>query len=143
MSSIKGGVFVSKINFKKVLTVGSRYVLGLIFFLSGLAGLLNLAPPPSDMPEGLMNFFKGVMAAVYFLPFLKLTETIFGLLLILRIAPALALVVLAPVTIHIVFVHAFLTPGIENLVLPLVMVILHISAALTYWQKYRPLFDRK
>lgn len=120
----------------------SRYLLGLIFFLSGLMGLLNLAPPPADMPEGLINFFNGINSTGYFLPFLKLTEAICGLMLLARIAPALSLVILAPVTIHIVLVHSFLTPGLQNLILPLFIVFLHITAATAYAAKYSPLFKR-
>lgn len=120
----------------------SRYLLGLIFFLSGLAGLFNLAPPPADMPEGLMSFFKGINSTGYFLPFLKLTETFCGAMLLARVAPALSLVVLAPITIHIVLVHSFLTPGLQNLALPLFIVLLHVTAVRPYWSKYLPLFER-
>lgn len=64
---------------KKVSTV-SRYLLGLVFFLSGIVGLLNLVPPPADLPPALMEFMKGIMAAKYFFPLLKGTEMICGLL---------------------------------------------------------------
>lgn len=141
MSEVKG-VKMKKSKFKDVLLNSPRVLLGLVFFLSGLAGLLNLAPPPTDMPEKLMTFFQGINSTGYFIPFLKLTETVFGFLLVVRIAPALALVVLAPVTIHIFLVHFFLTPGIQNLILPIIMIVLHIFAAKNYWSKYLPLFSR-
>lgn len=129
-------------KFKKWLPIISRYLLGLIFFLSGLAGLLNLAPPPADLPQPMIDFMTGMMASKYFFPFLKITETVFGLMLIVRVAPALALVVLAPVTIHIFFVHLFLTPGLNNIILPVVMIALHILAAQAYMPIYKPLFKR-
>lgn len=120
----------------------ARYLLGLIFFLSGAVGLFNLVPPPADLPPALQTYFNGLMASVYFMPLLKATEMICGLLLLVGYAPALALVILAPITINIVFVHAFLTPGVKEMILPLVMVVLHVMAATAYWRLYRPLFGR-
>lgn len=123
------------------LAMASRYLLGLIFFVSGLNGFLQFLPAP-PMPEGVMAFFKGVMVAPYFIPLLKTTELICGALLLSGFASPLALVILAPITIQIFFFHAFLTPGLENIVLPVVMITLHALAASAYWHLYRPLFAR-
>lgn len=120
----------------------ARYIIALIFFVFGGAGLFNLFPPPPNMPEKLQTFMTGIMAAGYFFPLLKGTETLCGLLLLVGVAPALMLVILAPITINIFFTHAFLTPGIENLVLPIFMVICHGVAAVGYWKVYKPLFDK-
>lgn len=120
----------------------ARYILGLIFFIFGGIGLLNLIPPPPDMPAGLKTFMDGIMAAQYFFPLLKGTETLCGLLLLAGIAPALVLVVLAPISLNIFFVHAFLTPGLQNLIMPVLILACHITAATGYWHLYRPLFNR-
>lgn len=120
----------------------SRYLLGLIFFVFGGAGLFNLIPPPPDIPEKLMTFMNGLMTTEYFIPFLKTTETLCGILLLLGIAPALILVVLAPISINIFLVHLFLTPGAQNLIMPIVIITMHILAATKYWGIYRPLFNR-
>ena len=130
------------LNLKTAAPKVARILLGLIFFLSGLAGLLNLAPPPKDMPPAMLDFFNGMQATVYFFPFLKLTETICGLMLIVRIAPALALVILAPIMINIVLVHGFMTPGAKELIVPVVMSVMMGLAASAYWNVYRPLFRR-
>jgi putative oxidoreductase len=121
----------------------AKYGLGLIFFVFGGAGLFNLFPPPPDMPEKLQTFMTGLMAAGYFFPLLKLTEMICGLMLLIGFAPALVLVILAPISLNIFLVHAFLTPGLENIVLPVVILVLHILAARLYWPKYKPLFGKK
>lgn len=89
----------------------ARILLGLVFFGAGLAGLLNLQPPPPGMPEKLMTFFNGLMATGYFMPFLKTTEVICGLLLLSGFYVPLALVVLAPIVINIILVHAVLEPS--------------------------------
>ncbi|PJB54173.1 MAG: acyltransferase, partial [Bdellovibrio sp. CG_4_9_14_3_um_filter_39_7] len=67
----------------KNIPIISRYILGLIFLVFGVAGLFNLIPPPPNMPEGLMTFMSGLMASKYFFPLLKLTESVCGLLLLI------------------------------------------------------------
>lgn len=123
-------------------STASRYLLGLAFFLSGIVGLFNLVPPPAEMPPALMDFFKGMMAAKYFFPLLKGTEMVCGLFLLIGVAPALMLLILAPVTINIFFIHAFLTPGVENIVVPVLLIILHALASVNYWNVFRPLLKR-
>lgn len=125
---------------KEKLPIVTRYILGLLFFIFGAAGLFNLIPPPADLPQDMLTFMSGMMVTKYFFPFLKLTETICGLLLLLGIAPALALIILAPITLNIVLVHLFLTPGPSNLVIPLVILVLHAISATYYWPVYAPLF---
>src|SRR4051812_22751364 len=79
----------------------ARILLGLVFVGAGVAGLLQLAPPPDDMPEALKTFMAGIMATKYFFPLLKSTETICGLLLLSGFFVPLALVVLAPIILNI------------------------------------------
>jgi hypothetical protein len=79
------------------------------------------------LPEALQTFNKGMMASVYFFPFLKTVETLCGLLLLLNIFVPLSLVVLAPILINIFLVHAFMAP--EGLVLPIVLGALEIYLA--------------
>lgn len=119
----------------------ARVLLGLVFFGSGLAGLLNLIPPPADLPEKLQAFMAGLMATTYFFPLLKGTETICGLLLMTGAFVPLALVILAPITLNIVLTHAFLAP--DGLILALVMLVLHLFLALfasPFREYIRPLF---
>lgn len=122
----------------------ARLLLGFVFFAGGLAGLLNLIPPPADLPEKLLAFNQGLMASGYFFPFLKLTETVCGLMLLLGFFVPLALVILAPITIHIFLVHLFLEPtGLPiAIVLGLLMIYLSFFAK-PYCEKIRPLFRMK
>ncbi|MFV8257192.1 acyltransferase [Bdellovibrio bacteriovorus] len=124
------------------LATGSRYLLGLIYFVFGLNGFLQFIPAPPTMPEGAMAFMGGMMAAPYFFPVLKGTEVICGALLLSGFAVPLALVILAPITLQIFLFHSFLTPGLENVVMPVVMIALHVLAATGYWNLYKPLFKR-
>jgi hypothetical protein len=119
----------------------------LIYFLFGgmglgiALGLIHMPFPP--LPQAAQGFMQGIMGTGYFFPFLKITETTCGFLLLTGIAAPLALVVIAPVTLNIILFHTFLTPGLNNLVLPLVMVAAQILAMSGYWKLYQPLFGKK
>ncbi|MBX3033225.1 MAG: DoxX family membrane protein [Bdellovibrionaceae bacterium] len=120
---------------KAKLPLIARILLGLVFFLSGLVGLLNLVEAPPDLPENLVTFNKGLMASVYFMPFLKGTETVCGLLLLAGMFVPLALVILAPIILHIFLVHLFLAPS--GLVLAVILGLLEIYLAF-YAPPYAP-----
>lgn len=122
--------------------MGAQILLGLIFFVFGLNGFLNFIPQP-PLPESAMGYMGGLAAAGYFFPVLKLTEIIGGLTLLTNRFAALGLVILAPIVVQIFLFHAFLTPGISNIVLPLVMVILSIIVAYAKRDKYAPLLRAK
>ena len=127
--------------------LGARIVLGLIYFVFGgmglgmALGLWHMPFPP--MPPAAQAFMTGIMGSGYFLFLLKITETSCGFLLLTGIAAPLALVIIAPVTINILCFHAFLTPGFNELPLPLTMVITQILAMSGYWKLYQPLFGKK
>ena len=129
------------------LQTAARVILGLIYFVFGGMGLsiaLGLMKMPnSPMPEAATAFMMGIMGSGYFFPVLKITETTCGLLILTGIAAPLALVIIAPVTLQIILFHSFLTPGVSNLPLPLLMVVAQIIAMSGYWNLYRPLFSRK
>ena len=116
---------------KSKLPLIARVLLGLVFLFGGITGLLNLVPPPPDLPERLQTFNSGLMASGYFFPLLKATETICGALLVSGFFVPLALVVLAPIVINIVFVHSFLAPS----GLPLALIISFLLAYLAFFAK--------
>ena len=126
---------------KAKIATGARLLLGLIYVVFSVGGLLNLLPQPV-MPEKAMGFLGGLVSSGYFLPVLTAAEIIGGLLLLTGIAAPLALLMLAPITLQIFLFHVFLTPGWHNLVLPLLMGMLHLIAASAYWRLYRPLFSK-
>lgn len=126
---------------KSKVALGARLLLGLIFFVFGLNGFLQFLPQP-PLPEAAMAFMGGLAGSGYFFPVLKGAEVIGGALLLTGFAAPFALVLLAPITIQILLFHSVLTPGLENAVLPIVMVALHIIAATAYWSVFRPLFAK-
>jgi uncharacterized membrane protein YphA (DoxX/SURF4 family) len=129
---------------KAKLPLIARIVLGLIFFGAGLAGLLNMAQPPPDLPENMKAFNSGLMATGYFFTFLKLTETICGLLLLSGFFVPLALVILAPISLNIFLVHAFMMPSGLPLAIVIGFLIIYLAFfAQPYASVIRPLFRGK
>ena len=120
---------------KAKLPLIARILLGLIFFVFGLIGLLNLFPPPKDLPERLQAFNSGLMAAGYFFPLLKITETICGFLLLIGRYVPLALIVLAPIVLNIFLVHAFLAPSGLPVAIVVGLLIVYLSF---FAQPYSP-----
>ena len=128
----------------KIVRTGARVFLGLVYFVFGgmglgiVFGLIKM--PEQPMSDAAKAFFGGIMAAGYFFPLLKTTETVCGFLLLIGRAVPLALVILAPVTLNIIFFHFFLTPGSREIILPVAIVLAHVLAAGGYWRVYQPLF---
>ena len=121
----------------------ARILLGLGFTVFGLMGLLGLVKPPPDIPEAMITFNTGLMASVYFFPFLKITETVCGLLLLSGFFIPLALVVLAPILLNIVLVHGFMMPSglAPGIILGLLEVYLAFFSP--YSPKIKALFQAK
>lgn len=113
-------------------TLVARLLLGLIFVASGIA-FFFVTPPPMEGP--MADFFKGLMATGYFIYLLKGTEIICGLMLLAGRFVPLALVVLAPVVLHIFLVHAFMQP--DGLITALVLGIL-LSYLAFFSKEYSP-----
>ncbi|MDA8020035.1 MAG: DoxX family membrane protein [Thermoanaerobaculia bacterium] len=109
----------------------ARILLGLIFFVFGLNGFFNFLPPP-ELPQAAQEFFGALAATGYFLTFVKLTEVVCGLLLLIGRFVPLALTILAPVVLNIVLFHIFLAPAPEGSALGFISLLLGIFVAWCY-----------
>jgi putative oxidoreductase len=97
----------------------AQVLLGLIFLVFGLNGFLHFIPtPPPSGPSG--DFAMALFKSGYFFPFLKGTEVICGILLLINRFSSLALLILAPIIINIFLFHAFLAP--EGIIMSIVLV---------------------
>ena len=117
--------------------LGARIILGLIFFVFGLNGFLNFIPQP-PLPEAAMGYMGGLMAAGYFFPVLKATETICGLLLLANVATPLVLVILAPIVLQILLFHTILAPA--GAPMAIALLVLGVIVAKSRWESFKPLF---
>lgn len=127
----------------KYAVIGARVLLGLVFFVFGLNGFLNFIPVPPGIPEAAMEFSAAMMKTGYFLPFVKATEVVVGLLLLSGFFVPLALVILAPITLNILAYHLFLTPGLENSIMAIVIIGLQVFLAWHHRERYAPLLRAK
>ena len=132
---------------KAKLPLIARVLLGLVFLASGIMGLMmwiNNSPMPPDLPERLVTFNQGLAASIYFMPFLKIVETLCGAMLLVGWFVPLALVVLAPVMLNIFLVHAFLAPSGLPLAIILGLLLVYLSFfAPPYAPSIKQLFKRK
>lgn len=106
---------------KAKLPLVARLLLGLMFSAAGITWFIGVQEP-ADLPEALVAFNTGLKASGFFMPLLKGTELICGLLLLSGYFVPLALVVLAPIVLNIFLVNTFLAPS--GLPIAAVMVVL-------------------
>ncbi len=120
------------------LPTAARILMGLAFFASGLAGLLNLMPKSSTPPpEAAMALFVAMMKTGYMFKLVKGTELAVGLLLLSNRFVPLALTVIAPVLVNIIAFHGFLFPaGIGP---GAVLLVLELYLAWAYRDAFRPM----
>lgn len=78
----------------------------LLFINGGLNKIFNYIPVPPDMPEALVNDNKAFMEIVWLMPLVAVVELIGGILIIIPKFRALGALVIFPIMIGIVLLHA-------------------------------------
>jgi len=86
-----------------------RILMGLMFLFASIVVLFKLAPQP-ELKGGAKLFMDGIVASVYFMPLLKITELVCAIAFLSGRFVPLATVVIFPIIVNIVFFHAFLAP---------------------------------
>jgi len=124
----------------KIAVIIVRVLMGLLFIFGSVAFFLKLGGEP-QLEGNMKTYFEGLVASVYFLPLLKITELICGIALVAGRFVPLALVILAPIIINILFVHIFL----DRSGLPVAVFLVLANSFLAYanWDKYKPLLEAK
>ena len=119
-------------------TIVLRVVLGLMLVLVGLNKFFHFMPMPP--PAAPLTDFLGAMAATgYFLPFVGGVEFVVGILLITDRFVPLALVVLAPISVNIVLMHAVLDPG--GLAPAAMIALLNLALGIAYRDRFEELLE--
>jgi uncharacterized membrane protein YphA (DoxX/SURF4 family) len=123
----------------KTASLIARLLLGIIFLAFGLNGFLHFIPMPP--PTGLAaQFFGAIFASGLWVPIFLLQIIPAVLLLINRYVP-LALTLLGPVIVNILFFHAFMAPA--GLPLALFVATLWIVVYLSVHSAFAGLFQRR
>ena len=84
---------------------------------------------PSEPPPEAQEFLISLTAAGYVWPAVGATFLISGILLFIPKYLGLALVLLAPITVNIIFYHLFLDRVSSTLIPAFILVLLHLSVA--------------
>ncbi len=124
----------------KIAVIIVRVLMGLLFIFGSVAYFLKLGGEP-QMEGNLKTYFDGLNASVYFLPLLKITELVCGIALVAGRYLPLALVILAPIIINILFVHIFLVR--TGLPVTIFLVLANLFLAYANRDKFKPLLEAK
>jgi putative oxidoreductase len=122
----------------KYLPTIARILLGLAFTVFGLNFFFHFIPQP-PMPPAAGAFAGAMFATGYIFHLLKVLEVASGLALLSGRFVPLALAVLAPIIVNILFFHAFLAPS--GLLIPLVLLVLELFLAWCYRDAFRPMLN--
>lgn len=122
----------------RYLVPAARILLGLIFTVFGLNFFFHFIPEPP--PAGAAGAFASALFATgYFFYLSKTVEVLCGVALLAGFFVPLALAVLAPIVVNIVFFHAFLAPS--GLPQALVVLGLELFLAWSYRGAYLPMLN--
>jgi putative oxidoreductase len=122
----------------KIASTAARYLLGLIFFVFGLNGFLQFIPAPP--PTGVAAQFFAALYLSHYLVVIFLLQIGSAVLLLLNRYVPLALTLLGPIVVNILFFHLLMAP--RGLPLALTIAILWILTAISVASVFRGLFQK-
>jgi len=124
----------------KVAVLIIRILFGLLFLFASIVVLFKLVPQP-ELKGNAKLFMEGIQASGYFIPLLKVVELVCGLAFISGFFVPLATVVIFPITVNILFYHAFVAP--EGVPMAAVLVLANLFLAYAYRKSYRGILAAK
>jgi hypothetical protein len=87
----------------------ARVLMGMAFLVFGLNIFAHLIPaPPHAMSDKAMDFMGAMIKTGYMMSLVGATQVIVGILLLINRYVPLALTLIAPVIVNIIFFHSFL-----------------------------------
>jgi uncharacterized membrane protein YphA (DoxX/SURF4 family) len=116
----------------------SRILLGVVLLAFGLNKFFQFISLP-ELPENAANFMTSLGETGYVLQVVGVLEVLIGLMLVFKKWVAFALILLAPISVNILFFHLFLDlPGLSAAIL---VVALNGILIYKHWKQYTPLFQ--
>ena len=116
----------------------ARILLGLMFFVFGLNGILHFIH--AEMPPGDAGLFAGIMASHGYMAVVAVLQMIGGLLLLVGRYVPLGLTILAPIIVNILLFHILLTGG-ANIAPGVAVTVLELFLIWAYRLSFRGLLD--
>ena len=124
----------------KIAVIIVRILLGALYVFSSIVVLFHLMPQP-EQTGAPKTFMDGMVATVYLLPLIKVTELLCGLALIIGRFVALATVVIFPISLNILLFHIFVAP--EGMAVGVFVILTNLFLAYAYREKYKPMLEAK
>ncbi len=122
----------------KIASTVARYLLGSIFFVFGLNGFLHFIP--TRPPAGVAGQFFAALYLSHYLVVIFLLQLGPAILLLFNRYVPLALTLLGPIVVNIVFFHLLMAPS--GLPMAFVVTILWILTAVSVRSAFRGLFQK-
>lgn len=120
----------------RIATIILRSLMGLLFLFASITYFFNLITPPPV--AGAMKVFNdGLIASVYILPTVKVIELACGIAFLSGRFVTLASILISPIIVNIVLIHAFLDP--KGLPIAIFLVLANLFVAYSNRQSYKPL----
>lgn len=124
----------------KIATIILRVLMGALFLFASITILFGIIVPPEQ--TGAMKIFDdGMKASRYLMPTVKVIELLCGLCFVTGFFVPLATLIISPIIVNIVLVHAFLAP--EGLPAAIFLVIANCFVAYSHKEIYTPFFKMK
>ena len=120
----------------KIAVIVVRTLMGLLYLFASVVVLFKLVPTP-PLQGAVKVFNDGIAASVYLMPLLKIIELLCAICFITNRFVPLATVVIFPITVNILFYHAFLFP--EGLAMAVFLFLGNIFLAYYYRRNYESL----
>jgi len=124
----------------KIAIIIVRVLLGLMYLFSSVVYFINYTPEAPKLSADQTTFMAGVMASVYLMPLIKVTELVSAILLLIGRTAPLGAIIIFPVTLNIFLYHAFLGP--QQLPMVAVMLIFNLFLLFAYHKKYLPIISK-
>lgn len=118
----------------------ARLLFGVLWLVFGLNFFFHFLPmPPPNEAEG--AFLGAMFNTGYFFQVVKVLEILVGAMLVTNLFVPLSLVLIAPITVNIFLVHAFLDQS--GLPVAIIMVLLNVILGLCYMDAFKPMLKAK
>ena len=121
---------------------GSRIILGLMFFIFGLNGIVMMFNgrgffPDQPISAEMMTIFTGFMTMKYMLPLVSIIEFVAGVLLLWGKYLNSVVIILTPIVLNILLIHIFV--DLSGLVMALVISALLGVIICSRWKYFKPM----
>ena len=121
----------------KIAVIIVRVLMGLMFLFASVTFFLDLFPQPKL--EGDMKTYMDGINTVHIMSIVKTIELLCGIAFVSGRFVALAAVMIFPIIINIVLVHAYLVPA-DQLLIPILLLLATLFLFYAYRKNYAGLF---